>query len=155
MLSAGPSKTAMSSAWHSSPKTSPSMRKRSRSKEQAVKQPLGKLTALMLSLTPRWSPFWSCLRSPVGPSLTIMFGTPKRLTAFVRQKSKPEQSPAFSSKVIWEINCFMLVFINYNFSAEFVGKQEIVCVVFCALYVDFDMQGAEKSSAKTKSKRCG
>ena len=141
MLSAGPSNTAMSSAWHSSPKTSPSIRKRSRSKEQAVKQPLGKLTALMLSFTPRWSPFWSCLRKPVGPSLTIMFGTPSRSTALVCQKSKPEQSPAFSSNVIWETNCFMFVFIRNYCNTVFGIKQEIK-LTFIRLNLTFAAEGA-------------
>ncbi len=41
MFTAGPSSTATSSAWHSSPKYSPDSRRSSRSKEQATQEPVG------------------------------------------------------------------------------------------------------------------
>lgn len=66
-------------------------------------------TALMLSLTPRWSTRSSCLRRPCGSSLTIEAGMPSRSTALVCQRSAPEQSPAFSSSVSRETRALMSV----------------------------------------------
>ena len=79
------------------------------SKDAAVAQPAGKHTASMLSFTPRWSAPSSCLRRPWGPSETIVAGTPRRSTALVCQKSAPEHSPAFSSRVISAIRERILV----------------------------------------------
>ena len=102
MFTAGPSTTDTRSCWQLSPIASPIARISSGSKDAAVAHAVGKHTALMLSLIPRWSAFSSCFRSPCGPSLTMDLGIPRRSTDFVCQKSSPEQSPAFYSRVIWE-----------------------------------------------------
>ena len=64
MFTAGPSTTPSFSCWQLSPMAWPIRPMRSRSKEEAVAQAAGIQTALMLSLTPRWSTFSSCLRRP-------------------------------------------------------------------------------------------
>ena len=107
MFTAGPSTTDTRSCWQLSPSDSPISRIISGSKEAAVALAVGKQTALILSLMPRWSAASSCLRRPWGPSLTMTRGIPSRSTAFVCQKSSPEQRPAFSSSVIWETRALM------------------------------------------------
>ena len=94
---------------------SPMRVSRARSKEAAVAQAAGKQTALMLSLTPRWSTLSSCFLRPWGPSLTMEAGMPRRSTALVCQKSAPEHSPAFSSSVICAMSALMsMSFLLYS-----------------------------------------
>ena len=120
MFMAGPRMVLMSSAWHSSPRVSPSVFASSRSKLAATAQPAGKQTARILSLSPRWSASPLCLRSPWGPSETDTAGIPRRSTPFVLQKSAPEQSPAFSSSVICEMRC--LIFSLFIRSLPFLDR---------------------------------
>ena len=116
MFTAGPSRTPTFSAWHSLPRALPMRSTSARSKDEAVAHPAGKQTALMLSLTPRWSPVSSCLRSPWGPSLIIIAGMSRRWMALVCQKSPPEQRLAFSSRVSCCNNSgmFMCARTSYN-----------------------------------------
>ena len=109
MFTAGPSSTLSFSCWQASPSASPIFSIMSGSKEAAVALAAGKQTALMLSLMPRWSACSSCLRSPWGPSLTMLRGMPRRSTPLVCQKSSPESSPAFSSSVICAISSLILL----------------------------------------------
>ena len=106
------------------------------SKEAAVALAAGKQTALMLSLTPRWSTCSSCLRRPWGPSLTMLAGMPRRSTAFVCQKSAPEQSPAFSSSVSWEMRDLISIKLSLLLLCEQVHRGQIPLFVYLRYVAD-------------------
>ena len=77
--------------------------------EHAVAHAAGKHTAVMLSLMPRWSASWSCLRSPCGPSDHHHApGCPAVPRPSDARNPRPNTCPAFSSSVICATSSFIL-----------------------------------------------
>ena len=90
----------------------------------------GKQTASILSLNK--PPFASSrsLRSPCGPSLTIVRSIPKRGQLRICQESSPVRSAAFSSSVIWLM--ISGIVMGFSLLSIFSGKQGLgLC--FCDL----------------------
>ena len=68
---------------------------------------------------PTWSPSSGCLRSPCGPSDTMIDGMPSRSTAAVCQKSEPRHSDAFSSSVSSVSSAFTFMVTGFQSSGRF------------------------------------
>ena len=99
MLMPGPSTTATSCTRASRPSASPTRRTSCGFQDDARAHAVGKQVAGTLPEMPTWSPSSGCLRSPCGPSDTMIAGMPSRSTGAVCQKSEPRHSDAFSSRV--------------------------------------------------------
>lgn len=88
----GPRMTATSSMADSTPRATPTRSASPGSNVEPSAAAGGKHVAGTLSLSPRWSLSPACLRSPWGPSVSMIDGTAP--TALVVQKSAPLVSAA-------------------------------------------------------------
>ena len=97
MLIPGPSSTPTPSACASSPSAAPTRSTSAASQVDPRVTAGGKHVAGTLSFSPRWSPVVACFRTPCGPSVSMIDGTPG--AAVVSQNPAPLVSDAFSSRV--------------------------------------------------------
>ena len=99
MLMPGPSTTETPWSRASRPIAAPTSRARSGSQDEPSADAVGKQVAGTLPDTPTWSPRPGALRSPCGPSATMIDSMPAAVIRVVCQKSQPRTSVAFCSVV--------------------------------------------------------
>ena len=94
----GPSATCTPSARASRPTAAPTSPATSGSQLDPTATAAGKQVAGIASCSPRWPNRPACRRTPCGPSVRTIDGTPAASIGWVDQKSRPESSAAFCSR---------------------------------------------------------
>ena len=109
MFTPGPRTTATPKARPSSPTAVPTRAAMSGSQLEPTATAGGKQVEGRLSLIPRWSASPAWRRIPCGPSVRTSDGIPASSIGLVDQKSRPDSSDAFCSRVRWEMSVVMRV----------------------------------------------
>lgn len=97
MLAPGPSSTLTPSARDSTPSATPTRSTSAGSQVDARVDAVGKHVAGRLAPMASSSVAVLCRRTPCGPSVRTMLGTPSAPTPCIDQKSRPASSSAFSA----------------------------------------------------------